>query len=150
MPDLKVTIGGRNFKVACDPGEELDVKESAKLLDFEAELIQSKLGRLPEDKMLLLSALLLGDKFRTVNSKFKALEEMRTEHKADNSGGPSSHENAQNVVESGDERYVASLEKISNMLDTLVKLQDLKGSSDEGESNFTEERDNAASQKSFI
>ncbi len=111
MPDLKVTIGGRNFKVACDPGEELDVQESAKLLDFEAELIQSKLGRLPEDKMLLLSALLLGDKFRTINSKLTALKEMRSEHKDDNSGGPSRNENSQNVVESGDDRYVASLRK---------------------------------------
>ena len=55
MPDLKVIIGGRNFNIACNNGEESAAQESANLLNEEAELLNGQLGRLPEDKMLLLS-----------------------------------------------------------------------------------------------
>ena len=41
MPDLKVLIGGKNYQVSCNPGEEGAVNESASLLDQEAELIQN-------------------------------------------------------------------------------------------------------------
>ncbi len=75
MPDLKVLIGGRNYNISCNPGEESAATESASLLNQEAELIQSQLGRLPEDKMLLLSGLLLGDKIRALKHERNALEE---------------------------------------------------------------------------
>ena len=75
MPDLKVLIGGRNFNISCNPGEESAAKESANLLNHEAELLHAQLGRLPEDKMLLLSGLLLGDKIRALKHEQSALEE---------------------------------------------------------------------------
>ena len=75
MPDLKVLIGGRNYSISCNPGEEIAATESASLLDQEAQLIQDQLGRLPEDKMLLLSGLLLGDKIRALKHERSALEE---------------------------------------------------------------------------
>ena len=75
MPDLKVLIGGRNFNISCNPGEENAAQESANLLNHEAELLHAQLGRLPEDKMLLLSGLLLGDKIRALKHEQSALEE---------------------------------------------------------------------------
>jgi cell division protein ZapA len=74
MPDLKVIIGGRNFNISCNPGEEDAAQESANLLNEEAELLNGQLGRLPEDKMLLLSGLLLGDKIRALKREQVALE----------------------------------------------------------------------------
>ena len=75
MPDLKVLIGGRNYKISCNPGEENATIESARLFDKEAELIQGQIGRLSEDKMLLLSGLLLGNKIVELQSEKKVLEE---------------------------------------------------------------------------
>ena len=72
MPDLKVLIGGRHYNISCNPGEENAAKESARLLDQEADLIQNQLGRLSEDKMLLLSGLLLGDKIRALKHEKKS------------------------------------------------------------------------------
>lgn len=75
MPDLKVIIGGRNFNISCNPGEEKAAQESANLLNLEAELLHNQLGRLPEDKMLLLSGLLLGDQIRALKHHQCVLEE---------------------------------------------------------------------------
>jgi cell division protein ZapA len=75
MPDLKVLIGGRNFNISCNPGEENAAQESANLLNHKAELLHAQLGRLPEDKMLLLSGLLLGDKIRALKHEQSVLEE---------------------------------------------------------------------------
>jgi hypothetical protein len=43
------------------------------LLDSEAQILQDQLGRLPEDKMLLMAGLILGDRLRTKNSDSKLL-----------------------------------------------------------------------------
>ncbi|MEE2774827.1 MAG: cell division protein ZapA [Pseudomonadota bacterium] len=150
MPDLKVTIGGRNFSVACDPGEEGDVQESAKLLDYEAELIQSKLGRLPEDKMLLLSALLLGDKFRSLNSKFKGSETTTSKEKVAFNKPQSVFDETQTTEELDEDRVFASFERISTMLDKIADLQVKKGGVGSKGDESNEGNDEDSPQKSFI
>jgi len=62
MPEIKVSIGGREFEVACQPGEEHFLKSAAQLLDNEATVLSSQIGRLPEARMLLMSGLMLADK----------------------------------------------------------------------------------------
>ena len=59
MTELEISIGGRIFSVACDNEEQEKVREAAALINEEADSIQSQLGRLPESKMLLLSALII-------------------------------------------------------------------------------------------
>ena len=75
MTEVKIVIGERSFSVACNPGEQSDVMASAKLLNIEADIIQEQLGRLPEDKLLLLSGLMIGDKLRTLNKTLVLLQE---------------------------------------------------------------------------
>ena len=62
MTELEISIGGRIFLVACNNEEQEKVKEAAALINEEADSIQSQLGRLPESKMLLLSALMVADR----------------------------------------------------------------------------------------
>ncbi|MBK5945458.1 cell division protein ZapA [Rhodobacter veldkampii DSM 11550] len=62
MPEVKVTIGGRSFDVACQSGEEHFLRSAAALLDAEATPLLAQIGRLPEARMLLMAGLLLADK----------------------------------------------------------------------------------------
>ncbi len=133
MPDLKVLIGGRHYNISCNPGEENAAKESARLLDQEADLIQDQLGRLSEDKMLLLSGLLLGDKIRALKHEKKALEEtlLVTQSKfnelssrIDHASGP--HEvvsgtEQPDLIEIEDHNQLLTLQKISDLLDTVIR-----------------------------
>ena len=75
MTELEISIGGRTFSVACDNEEQEKVKEAAALISEEADSIQNQLGRLPESKMLLLSALMIADRLADVESASKLLEE---------------------------------------------------------------------------
>ena len=75
MTELEISIGGRIFSVACDNEEQEKVREAAALIDEEADAIQSKLGRLPETKMLLLSALMIADRLVDLESETKVFKE---------------------------------------------------------------------------
>ena len=73
MPDLEVTIGGRPFQVACQPGEEHFLRSAAGILDAEAQPIVAQMGRLPEVKMLLMAGLMLADKAAAVEDELRSL-----------------------------------------------------------------------------
>lgn len=62
MPEVKVTIGGRDYEVACQPGEEQFLISAAETLDNEARTLAEMAGRLPESRMLLMAGLMLADK----------------------------------------------------------------------------------------
>lgn len=62
MPDLKISIGNREFDVSCAPGEEDYLLSAAAMLDEQAQSIVSQVGRIPEARMLLMAGLMLADK----------------------------------------------------------------------------------------
>jgi cell division protein ZapA len=134
MPDLKVLIGGRNFNISCNPGEENAAQESANLLNHEAELLHAQLGRLPEDKMLLLSGLLLGDKIRALKHEQSALEEAlsATQSKVNELTSKSDTEKTEfdngltekankGLMTVPEEKVLEELQDISDSLDKLIR-----------------------------
>lgn len=62
MAEVRITIGGRGFDVACQDGEESYLRAAAALLDTEATTLVNQVGRLPEARMLLMAGLMLADK----------------------------------------------------------------------------------------
>lgn len=62
MPEVSITIGGRSFQLACNPGEEPQLQAAAELLNAEAETLGAQAGRLTESRMLLMAGLMLADK----------------------------------------------------------------------------------------
>ncbi len=75
MPDVKITIGGREFEVACQDGEEHYLRAAAALLDAEATALAGQIGRLPESRMLLMAGLMLADKAAGIEEQMRALRE---------------------------------------------------------------------------
>ena len=69
MPQVEITIGGRSFEVACQEGEEHYLHAAAKMLDDEAAALSSKIGRMPETRMLLMAGLMLADKTAVLEEK---------------------------------------------------------------------------------
>lgn len=62
MAEVRISIGGRGFDVACQDGEEGFLRSAAALLDAEATVLVDQVGRLPEARMLLMAGLMLADK----------------------------------------------------------------------------------------
>ena len=156
MPDLKVLVGGRNYNISCNPGEEIAAQESAQLLDQQAELIQNQLGRLAEDKMLLLSGLLLGDKVRALKHERNALEETLrvTQEKLnelsanDEKTYNTSNSNARLLDKTGkeEESKFELLQTISNLLDGVIEQFDKPNrNTDKNEGGSTVNQNNQGS-----
>ena len=74
MPDLEITVGGRPFLVACQPGEEHFLRAAAAMLDSEAQPLIASMGRLPEAKMLLMAGLMLADRTAAVEDESRQLK----------------------------------------------------------------------------
>ncbi|MGC8202791.1 cell division protein ZapA [Aliiroseovarius sp. PTFE2010] len=75
MPEVIVTIGGRDFEVACQDGEQHFLRSAAALLDGEASVLSSQIGRLPESRMLLMAGLMLADKTAGLEEQLRGLED---------------------------------------------------------------------------
>ena len=75
MADVRISIGGRDFDVSCQSGEEHFLRAAAKLLDNEAATLIGQMGRLPESRMLLMAALMLADRTAGLEDQLRVLEE---------------------------------------------------------------------------
>lgn len=75
MPEERVIIGGKEFEVACQAGEEHFLHAAAALLDAEAQTLIAQIGRVPEARMLLMAGLMLADKSAGLEDRLRAAEE---------------------------------------------------------------------------
>lgn len=75
MPEIRILIGGREFEVACQEGEEHFLRSAAKLLDNEAQVLVNQIGRMPEARMLLMAGLMLADKAAGLDDQLRMAEE---------------------------------------------------------------------------
>ena len=83
MPEVNVEIGGRNFEVSCQEGEEHYLHAAAKMLDDEAQVLAAQIGRIPESRMLLMAGLMLADKTAGMQDKLREAEDKMAEKDAE-------------------------------------------------------------------
>ena len=121
MTELEISIGGRIFSVACETEEQEKVKRAAALINEEADSIQTQLGRLPEAKMLLLSALMIADRLVDVESDSKILQE-RSEDFSNIKNKNEELERQKNALQNDYQKLEKFVEKI---LHKLEKVSDL-------------------------
>lgn len=74
MAEQTITIGGRDYEVACRDGEEASLHMAAGLLDAEAKNLQDQIGRQPEARTLLMAALMLADRMSALERRADAAE----------------------------------------------------------------------------
>ena len=75
MPDITIKIGERDFVVACQPGEEQYLQAAAAMLDREASALMSQIGRIPAERMLLMSGLMLADRTAAMEDRVREAED---------------------------------------------------------------------------
>ena len=125
MTELEISIGGRIFSVACDNEEQEKVKEAAALINEEADSIQSQLGRLPESKMLLLSALMIADRLVDVETESKVFKE-KSEDLSDLKNKNQELEQHRNVLQSDYQKLESLVEKMLAKLEIVSNFSDKK------------------------
>ena len=125
MTELEISIGGRIFSVACDNDEQEKVKEAAALINEEADSIQSQLGRLPESKMLLLSALMIADRLVDVETESKVFKE-KSEDLSNFKNKNQELEQHRNALQSDYQKLENLVEKMLAKLEIVSNFSDKK------------------------
>ena len=66
MSEVEISVGGRRYTIACNPGEEKDVLLASEKLDKEAEHIVKNIGKVADVKLLLMAGLMVAGHLKTV------------------------------------------------------------------------------------
>ncbi|MBI6628996.1 cell division protein ZapA [Pontibaca salina] len=83
MPEVTIQIGGREFEVSCQDGEEPYLEAAAKILDSKAQALSEQIGRIPETRMLLMAGLLLADRTSNAEARIKEVEAQLAQREAE-------------------------------------------------------------------
>ena len=137
MTELEISIGGRIFSVACENEEQDKVKRAAALINEEADSIQAQLGRLPEAKMLLLSALMIADRLVDVESDSKVLQE-RSEDFSNLKNKNQELEQKKNGLQNDYQKLEKFVEKILSKLEIISDFSNKKSDTLHNDENSTQ------------
>lgn len=74
MALVELNIGGRNYKIACEKGEEEHLFKLSKYVDNKAAELSSAMGHISEPLLLLMTALQIADELSESYDKLQALK----------------------------------------------------------------------------
>jgi cell division protein ZapA len=74
MPQVSVTINGRQFRLACEDGEEGRLAHLAEDLDARIVQLRARFGEIGDTRLTIMAALALADELSEVKEKLQRLE----------------------------------------------------------------------------
>ncbi len=67
MSEVEIYVGDRKFTISCNPGEEKDVLLASEELDKEAKNIVKSIGKVSDDKLLLMAGLMIAGRIKIID-----------------------------------------------------------------------------------
>jgi len=74
MPLVNVMVNQRAYTIACDEGEEEHLKQLAGHVDSKVRELLGSVGQVGDQRLMLMSALLLADEYHTLAAQHDALK----------------------------------------------------------------------------
>lgn len=74
MSQVNVTINGRQFRMACEDGEEDHLRQLAKELDERIVALRGQFGEIGDARLTVMAALMVADGLSEANRKVRQLE----------------------------------------------------------------------------
>jgi len=75
MSQIEVTINDRDYKVACEDGQEDHVRQLARYVDKHIENLTASLGQVGDARLLVLASLVIADELSEMIARVEDLEE---------------------------------------------------------------------------
>lgn len=110
MPSVTVAINGRDYTIACDEGQEPQLKRLGAYIDKRSRELVASVGQVSESMLLVMVALLVADELSD------AYEELR----GSSDGGVSLREERQHV----DEALASALGGLAKRLEAIAQTLD--------------------------
>ena len=78
MASINATIAGRQFRLACEDGQEEHLQLLARELDERIEELRKKFGEIGDTRLTVMAALMVADELSETTRKMRRLEEEAT------------------------------------------------------------------------
>jgi cell division protein ZapA len=78
MAQVSVTINGRQFRIACDDGQEDSLAQLAQEIDQRIEGMRGSFGEIGDTRLTVMAAIQIADELRETQLRVQRLEEERT------------------------------------------------------------------------
>jgi cell division protein ZapA len=75
MTQVSVTINGRQFRMACEDGQEVHLMNLARELDARIGALRSKFGEIGDTRLTVMAAITVADELAEAATRIKRLEE---------------------------------------------------------------------------
>jgi cell division protein ZapA len=75
MSHINVTINGRQYRMACEEGQEVRLLKLAESLEFRIESLRGKFGEIGDARLTVMAALTACDELLDASNRMRALEE---------------------------------------------------------------------------
>jgi cell division protein ZapA len=75
MAQVSVTINGRQFRMACEDGQEGHLLELARELDSRISGLRTKFGEIGDTRLTVMAAITVADELAEAAARIKRLEE---------------------------------------------------------------------------
>jgi len=75
MNHINVTINGRQYRMACEEGQETRLLRLAESLESRVENLRGKFGEIGDARLTVMAALTMADELADANLRIRALEE---------------------------------------------------------------------------
>ncbi len=75
MSQVSVTINGRQFRMACEDGQEGHLMNLARDLDVRIEGLRAKFGEIGDSRLTVMAALTIADELAEMGVRIKRLEQ---------------------------------------------------------------------------
>jgi cell division protein ZapA len=74
MSSVSITINGKQFRVACEPGQEQRLTALAQDFDQRISSMRTRFGEVGDARLTVMAAMMLGDELVDANAKIARLE----------------------------------------------------------------------------
>jgi cell division protein ZapA len=75
MAQVNVSINGRQFRMACEDGQEDHLGALARQLDLRIDTLRGKFGEIGDARLTVMAALTLADEVADMSARVKRLED---------------------------------------------------------------------------
>ena len=139
MGNVNIKFNGKDYLLACDDGQEENLKNLGKHIDKKFENIKKKLGNIGENKLMLINAIQIADdffalnkkvkksksEFELISNKFKELRSLAIEYKNDKDQEiqklNQDLENLRSLVEESKSSYENLLDKTTKSIEDFLE-----------------------------
>jgi len=74
MSSVSITINGKQFRVACEPGQEQRVTALAEDFDQRIASMRARFGEVGDARLTVMAAMMIGDELLDANTRIAKLE----------------------------------------------------------------------------